>query len=271
MIPGSSSARAVVALGFFLARRGVTAAFGLALTVASVVGFGGAALFVARRGRPLALVEVPLLASTALAFGVGVLFAFAAATRAFRRDEDDGVRALLRARGVSTTGYLTGRVAGLAASLAVLVGGGSGVVGVIATLAARNRVAALHTAQASLAAVVFAVAFAATFAPIALATLGARSRGGGYLALLGVLALPELLQPTLARFLPPGWVEVCSIPGALLALRGAIAPPAVDPLALSRALAAVLAIILAALLVVRIELLREHRSLTGARSGRPPR
>jgi len=265
-----SRGRSLVALGFFLARRGVTAWVGLGLTVACVVGFGALAVVLARHGKTETLPDVPLVASSALAFGVGVLVAFAASTRAFRRDEDDGIRALLRARGVTTSGYLAGRLAGLAACLAALVSGGSFLVGVVALFAARGRLTALHTLQASVAAAIFGVAFALTFGPVAMATLGGRSRGGGYLALLSVLVVPELVAPALDRYVAHRWVEVCSIPGALAALRTSIAPVGVDPSMLGRALTALVVIMVTSLLIIRAELARAHGTADAPRSGHPP-
>jgi hypothetical protein len=254
-----SRSSGLVALGFFLARRGATAAVGLGLTVACVVGFSGMAVAFAHHGKLDALPDVPLLASSALAFGVGVLVAFAVSTRAFRRDEDDGVRALLRARGVSATRYLAARVVGLALSLAAFVAGGSLIVGLVAVAVSHGRVTALHTLQASLAATVFGIAFAATFAPVAMATLAARTRGRGYVMLFAVLALPELLQSSLLHVVGPDWVTVCSVPGALVALRTALAPTGVDGPMLARSLVALVVIVVAAALVVRVELTHAAR------------
>ncbi len=258
MLGLGSRGKSLVGLGFFLARRGMMAVIGVALTLSCVVGFAGVAVVVMRRHRPEALPGVPLLGSTALAYGVGVLVAFAVSTRAFRRDEDDGVRALLAARGVSTNEYLAGRVAGLGAALAILVAGGSSLIGFAALLTARSRATALHTVQASVAAVAFSLAFAVTFAPVAMATLGARSRGGGYLALLAVLVLPDLAGPFLEPFVSARWLEVCSIPGALFALRTSLAPVGIDWLLLGRAVMALLVVIIAALALVRAEILRGH-------------
>ena len=251
-----------MALGFFLARRGTVAAIALALTFACVVGFGGIAFVLAHRHRVGSLSSVPLVASTVLAYGVGVLVAFTLATRVFRRDEDDGVRALFDARGVSTGGYLFARVSGLALSLAILVGGGSLATGLLALLASRSATVAAQTVQASLAAVVFGVAFAGVFAPVAIATLGGRSRGAGYLALLAVLLAPELFERSIARVVPPSWIPVCSIPGALVGLRTSLAPVGVDfPLA-GRSLVVLLAVIGASLAVVRLELAFRQRSVS---------
>ncbi len=234
-------------------------ALALGLTAVCVLGSSLIAVFLSHRGKADALPAVPLGASSVLAFGVGVLVALGVSTRAFRSDEENGIRALLRARGVSATSYLAGRIAGLAAVLAVLVAGGSALVGLVATLMARGRVPALHTAQATLAAIVFGVAFALTFAPVAMATLAARSRRGGYVALLMVLLAPELLAPSLDRFVPHGWLEVCSIPGALLAVRASLAPAGADPVMLAHGAVALAAICVGALVVVRVELARRYR------------
>jgi putative flippase GtrA len=235
-----SRSSGLIALGFSLARRGATSAFALGLTALCIVGFSGMAVAFAHHGKLDALPDVPLLASSALAYGVGVLVAFAASTRAFRRDEDDGVRALLRARGVSATQYLAARVVGLALSLAAFVAGGSFIVGLVAVAVSHGRATALHTLQA----------------PVAMATLAARTRGRGYLVLFTVLVLPELLQSSLLRVIGPDWVAVCSVPGALVALRTALAPIGVDGPMLARSLVALISIVVAALLVVRVELAR---------------
>jgi hypothetical protein len=95
-----------------------------------------------------------------------------------------------------------------------------------------------------------------------MATLAARSRAAGYLALLTVLVGPELLAPSLERFISPRWLDVCSIPGALFAVRTSLAPVGVDPLMLGRGLAALLAAIILALLVVRADLAASHASPT---------
>ena len=263
-----SQSGSLVALGFFLARRGATAAMGLGLSLLFVLGFGALSILLARRHEWEALARVPLLASSALAYGVGVLVAFAVSTRMFRRDEDDGVRELLRSRGIGPFGYLAARVVGLSMALAILVGGGSVLVGVVSMLVSHARVPALHTLQASLAAVVFGVAFAVTFAPVAMATLGARSRGGGYLALLAVLVIPELLRPTLDRLVAPRWLEVLSIPGALASLRASIAPVGFDLFMFGRAAVVLVAIILLALLIVRAELRRPHGTRRSAGESR---
>jgi len=255
-----------VALGFFLARRGMMAMIAVALTGACVVGFGVIAFVLAHRNRLGSLSSVPLVASTVLAYGVGVLVAFTVASRVFRRDEDDGVRALFDARGVSTSRYLFARVAGLAILLALLVGGGSLATGLLALLASRSALVAAQTVQASVAAVVFGLAFALVFAPVALATLGARSRGAGYLALLAVLLAPELLEASIARVVPLSWVPVCSLPGALVGLRTSLAPVGVDlPLA-ARSIAVLLAVIGVSLAIVRLELVFQRRS-AGAFAG----
>jgi len=265
----SGRGRGLVALGFFLARRGATAAIALALTLASVVGFGVLAFILARHGKHASLDGVPLVASSALAYGIGVLVAFAVSTRVFRRDEDEGVRALLDARGVHASAYLGARVVGLTALLAILVAGGSAAVGLVTLLAARSREGAGHTVQATLAAIAFGLAFALVFAPVAMATLGARSRGGGYLALLSVLVVPEIVEPFFSRRIPERWLEVCSIPGALVGLRTSLAPVGVDALLLGRALVALAVILVAALAIVRLELLRAHGSTPHGRSSRP--
>jgi hypothetical protein len=220
----------------------------------TVIGFGALAGVMAHKGSEGALARVPLLASSALAFGVGVLAAFGVSLGAFQRDEREGVRALLVARGITPFGYVRLRVIGLGVLLRLLVGGGSLLVGLAALLLARSRHAALETLQSTFAALVFGIAFSAVFAPVAMAALAPRNRVRGYLALLLVLVGPELLVPMLRRSLSSSWLSLFSIPDALLGLRAALAPPGVDFAEAGRALLVLVVIALLAMAFVRAEL-----------------
>ncbi len=249
----------LVALGGALARRGLAAKISIGLGAAIALFGAAASLVIARGEHPEGLTRVPLLASSALAWGAGTLLAFSASAHAFRRDRQEGVRALLAARGRSDGEYLASRILGLGRTLAVVTAGGTIVAGSAATLAARSPSLALRTLACTGAGVVFALAFAATLAPIALATLGARSRVGGYLALLAVLAIPELLQRGTARVLPEGWAELASVPGALTTLRSSLLPDAFDALRFARGFAVVALLVAVSLLVVRGQLARFNR------------
>jgi len=132
--------------------------------------------------------------------------------------------------------------------------------GIAATSVARPAGVAF---RASLGAVAYAIAFAVTVGPIAMATLGARTRTGGYLALVGVLVLPELLSPWTGDLLPPGWRELTSIPAALDALGSGVASPHRDWLSMARATAALVAIVAASLVIVAARLPRS-RTRAGA-------
>jgi hypothetical protein len=158
-----------------------------------------------------------------------VLLAFAASVHAFRRDREDGIPALLRARGAAFGAYAWSRAYGLTLLLLIVVAGGTLASGLCATLVASRAGAAMRVAQGALAAFVYATAFAFTLGPLAVATLGNRSRAGGYFWLLMVLALPELLAPVTEGLVPPGFSELVSIPGALDALRAALMPPRLEP------------------------------------------
>jgi hypothetical protein len=244
----------LLALGGALAVEGPLAKLSLGLGALIVCGGILAVLALARGDRPERLASVPLVASSALAWGAGTMLAFAASAHAFRRDKQRGIRALIAARAGSDAEYLWARVSGLLRVLGIVTAGGTVVLGLAATLAAREAPLAVRTLEATAAGAAFSIAFAATLASVGLATLGARSRVGGYFALVGVLVLPELLQGMMTRVLPDGWGELASIPGALLALRGALAPETFDPLRFSRAFALLALIFATALLVVRGQL-----------------
>ncbi|WP_394823289.1 hypothetical protein [Pendulispora albinea] len=215
--------------------------FGAALALGGLVprlaaGLAGlvilsAIVFAALMGRlesrpPLEL--LPSLTASALAWGSGLLLAFASATQVLRRDREQGIWQLLRARGGTVKPYLWARLSGLAVALFAIVGGGALLTGLVAMLVARRPGLALSCAQSSLASLVYAAAFAVTLAPLAVAALGARTRAGGYFGLLLVIFLPELLLPWTEALLPGSWGELASLPSALAALRGALMPEHVD-------------------------------------------
>jgi hypothetical protein len=246
-------------LGRALAVEGVLARISLGIGVAIVLGGLVTVIAVARGDHSDNLANLPLLTSSALAWGAGTLLAFAAAAHAFRRDRENGIRALVSARARSDAEYLWARVIGLARALAWVTVSGTVIVGAAAALAARGGALAIRTLESTGASVAFSFLFAATLAPVALATLGARTRIGGYLALLFVLVLPELLSGWLSTALPEGWGELASIPGALGALRGSLLPAGLDPLRGSRALAILLLVVVLAMLVARGQLARFDR------------
>jgi hypothetical protein len=97
---------------------------------------------------------------------------------------------------------------------------------------------------------VYALAFAATLGPIAVAALGARSRAGGYLTLVAVLVLPELLARWTSEVLPRGWHELTSVPAALAAVRAGVAAPVERAESLARALAGLVAVVAVCVVVV---------------------
>jgi hypothetical protein len=227
-----------LALGVWLAARGGTSVLALAIAGLGALASVVAALALRRSSEPLGA-ALPAVASSGVAWSAGVLLAFGASMRALARDGDEGVVALARARGVSASHYAQGRIAGLAIVLAAAVGGATSVAWV-AALAAAGPSAQL--ARAGAGAVAYALAFAATLAPVALATLGGSSRSRGYLAFLAVLALPELLAPWTANHLPGGWRELTSIPAALAAVRAGIAAPVANGAPMARAIAALAAL-----------------------------
>jgi hypothetical protein len=141
------------------------------------------------------------------------------------------------------------------AVLLLAVAGGTLVAGFAATAAAGPAKGAV--ARASVAALVYAIAFSVTLGPLAMAALGGRTRGGGYLTLLAVLVVPELLSPWTRSLLPHAWGELTSIPAALDALRDGIEAGGHSGLHAIRAAIGLLAVVAASLLVVQARLAGE--------------
>ncbi|WP_205633595.1 hypothetical protein [Labilithrix luteola] len=128
--------------------------------------------------------------------------------------------------------------------------------GLASALAAPRAAVVGQTLQTTFASVVFSIAFAVVVAPIAFAALGARSRVGGYLFLVSVVVIPEIIASALAKVLPDGVAEVLSVPSALSALRSALGP---GPVEVGRAFRAVVAIAIftgLAMLLVRRDAIR---------------
>ncbi len=239
-----------LALGVWLATRGALARASLGLAALGALASIAAAM--AMRGSP-SVRTLPAIAAAALAWGAGSTLAFGAAMRAIRLDAEQGVVALARSRGVGPIAYARGRVGGLVIVLALAIGGSTLVAGLAATAAAgADRV---EVGRAAAAALVYALAFAVTVGPVAVAALGGASRGAGYLALLAVLILPELLAPWTGALLPRGWRELTSIPAALEAVRAGVqGPGAPGGEHAARAVVGLLAVVAASLLVVHARL-----------------
>jgi hypothetical protein len=253
----------LLALGVSLARRGILPVLAIAICALTSLAASGLAVVLANRGTHAPVHDVPLLASSALAWGGGFLLAFAASAHALRKDRAEGIRDLLVTRTTSLRGYLVARVGGLAAVLAVIVGGGTLFAGLAAVLAG-HFAAAPRTLQATLAGLVFALAFSLVIAPVALAAVGARSRIGGYLFLLFVVVFPEVLASSLSDIVPESITEVLSIPSALVALRSALAPGGLDFLRAVRALVAIALFVTFAVLIVKREVAQLEQPEVGA-------
>ena len=170
----------LLALGMSLARRGILPVASIAICISTTLALSLVAGVLASRGPQSPAHDVPLVASSALAWGGGFLLAFAAAAHALRRDRAEGIRALFVSRTTSLRGYLLARVGGLAALIALCVAGGTLLCGLVGAAAAARAAAVPRMLQATGAAVVFSIAFSAVVAPVAFAALGARSRIGGY-------------------------------------------------------------------------------------------
>jgi hypothetical protein len=222
-----------------LARKGILPVASIVICITTTIALALVTVLLSSRGPQSPAHEVPLLASSALAWGGGFLLAFAAAAHALRRDRADGIRELFVSRTGSLRGYLFARVGGLAALMAICVAGGTLLCGVVGIAGASRAVSVPRMIQATGAGIVFSIAFSAVIAPIAFAALGARSRIGGYLFLLAVVTLPEVVVTTMGSALPSVIADVLSIPSALAALRTALAPGSLD---LARAVRAIVAL-----------------------------
>jgi hypothetical protein len=235
-----------LALGTWLAARGALVVVGIVLAALGALGSVVLAVTLAGtdRGAPTRL---PLVESSALAWSAGMVLAFGSALGALGGEREPGVWALARARGAGVSAILWGRVGGVVLVLAGTLGVATLVAGAAATAVAHPALAA---ARAGVAGLAYALAFAVTVGPLAVAALGARRRGVGALLLLAVLALPPLVSSWTAALLPDHWHELTSIPAALDAVRAGVLEPALLALPMVRALAGLAALVALSLGVV---------------------
>lgn len=254
-----SKVRSLLSLGVNLARRGIMPVASIVICAVTSVFAAMVIVVLASRGAPSSVQHVPLLASSALAWGGGFLLAFVAAVHALRRDRAEGVRALFAARAISLRGYVFARVGGLVVLIAMCVAGGtllSGLVGLVGLVAVDRAGGALRMLHATLAGVAFSLAFSVVIAPLAFAAVGARSRIGGYFFLIGVVSLPEVIVLAMGSSLPPSVADVLSIPSALAALRSGLAPGQVDLGRVARAVVALSLFVAGAMALVRRDAIR---------------
>lgn len=243
----------LLTLGMSLARRGPLAVVSTVICLATTLVGALITLILAARGPSAPAQDVPLVLSSALAWGGGFMLAFAVAVHALRRDRSEGVRELFVSRTSSLRGYLLARIGGLGLLVALCVAGGTLFCGLVG-LASAARVASVpRMLQSTFAGVAFSLAFSAVIAPLAFAALGARSRIGGYLFLVAVVMLPEAIVSMMGSSLPESIGDVLSIPSALSALRSALAPGTVDLWRAARAAVALSVVAAVAMMLVRRE------------------
>lgn len=249
-----------VSLGASLARRGPAVIVALIVSALTAIAAAIIGFVLARRGTTAPADAVPILASSALAWGGGFLHAFSASAGALRRDRAEGIRQLFVTRTTSLDGYLFGRTVGLALVLAIVVGGGTLLAGLGALVGASGG--AGRTLQTTIASVVFALLFAVVLAPVSLAALGARTRTAGWAMIVVVLFVPELVTLTMREAFPSEVTELLAIPSALGAVRSALAPDTFDLFRALRALVALGAFTVVATFFLRRDaLLLEHEEV----------
>jgi hypothetical protein len=255
----AGSFMSLLLFGMSLARRGILPVASLVVCVFTSLVLALVTLVLALRGPQSPAHDVPLIASGALAWGGGFLLAFAAAAHALRRDRTEGIRDLLVSRTTSLRGYLLARLGGLALLIAICVAGGTLFCGLVGMAGAARAEGVPRMLHATMAGVAYSLAFSVVVAPISFAALGARSRVGGYLFLLAVVTIPEIVVGLMGGSLPVSIADVLSIPSALSALRSSLAPGSVDLWRATRAVVALsLVTAFAVALVRRDALLVEH-------------
>lgn len=248
--------KATLALALHLAQRRLVVKIAWAMgAVTTLVGVALAATL-AKEGDNAPLGPLLSLMESAFAYGIGFLVAFGGSTQAFRQDRDEGIRALFRAHGATTSEYLVARALGLVIAVAIPTVGGTAITGLAALLVAQRVSLLPATAHAVLVGIAYSLAFSVVVSLVALAALGARHRAGGYVVLLALFILPDFLSPYTSTLVPHAWSGLVSLPGALATLRDALLPGGFDGAVIIRGLALLLGAVVVLAALVRAELLR---------------
>lgn len=220
----SSGTAAVVRLLLLRARR--SWGFRIAAILGALAVFLGLVLLTIVRGAHVsassalgALPALPHLFAHAICWGVAPLGLFGTEQRAFVRDHEDGIRGLLGGRGKDAL-YGRARLVSSITTAATISVSFTALLAVATALAATGTGEAWRTWKSAGGGVLYSAVFAIVMGTLALAVLGGRGRGGGYLGLMTVLVLPELLEPLTTRALPAhlGQAIPVSIPSILSAI-----------------------------------------------------
>lgn len=182
---------------------------------------------------------VPLIAAKATLWGPGVLAVLFTSVRAWAKDSEEGILALVRHAGHDPARYLRARGVVLALVLIALQ---------LLTLAAVHAMARtpLH---GTLPALAYGVAGSVVLALLGAVCLGPRQRPGGTLLLWTLLFGPEILSVWTTRIVAR---ELSSIPALLETTALAVGPEAMDGARLTRALLALTLLALALALWLRV-------------------
>lgn len=205
---------ALLRFAMTLATRGWLSKFALLSAVLIVVGAGLAIGILSHRELAPPLAEMVTLTTSALSWGSGATLAFASSLHATRDDVQSGLVELARLRGFSEARYALSRTFGLAVVVFFVIACGA-VLTAMASLAVAPRASVGAIASALRSGVLYGATFAVVVSPLAMAALGARSRLQGYLILLSLLVLPELLRPYTKTLVAPELHDLLTLPTLL--------------------------------------------------------
>ncbi len=227
------SLRAAMHLGVERANRRLVVGF--AAVVAGFTMFGGALAALRLRNVDRTSSALLTLITWALVWGTGMLLAFGLSSRALLRDHEDGIVDLFERHAHGRNAYLFARTFGIASVIAMVLGAATLLSGIAIALVSHRPLESVRTAGATVAAGVYVLFFSFTMAPLALAALGGRGKAGGYVVLLFLLGIPELIAKMTEGILPLAFRELFSFGGALSAARDSLLPASFDPARFLRA------------------------------------
>lgn len=252
------SLRAALRLGVERANRRLV--IGASCVIAGLTMFGGAATALRVRHVDRTSSALLTLITWVLVWGTGVLLAFGLSSRALVRDHQDGILDLFERHAFGRTAYILARTFGIACVLAAVLGAATLLSGTAIALMSFRPLESLRAVGATLGAAAYVLLFSFTMAPLALAALGGRGKAGGYVVLLFLLGIPEVIAKMTEGVLPASFHELLSFGGALSAARDSLLPYSFD---IGRFLRATFVLVLVAAMGV----LFLHREVARVREG----
>ncbi len=166
----------------------------------------------------------PVAASNAMTLGPGVFVVLALTVDVFRRDRREGVWNYYRSRGVRFNEYARTRMLGAFVLTFLAVFAAPLLLGMVGLLFAPNARLSMAMLGTFVGVTLFSLSYAALLVALAWAAFAPRPFAKGYVMVLLVMVLPEIVAPYVSGWLPEGWVDLLTVRTLLASFRASLLP-----------------------------------------------